>query len=302
MKIAILGNTEITKSIVSALTDAGVTPFAIISKPVDFRAVNSIDLKQDAEFLGCEYREFKTLESDEALSYLQFAAFDYIVSNWPDLLSYRVISCANFFVIGSHPTDLPRNRGRHPLHWMIVLGINKSSVTLFQMNEKPDDGPILLRTPYTLPKGCNIRTALKIVAECYYEATKELFCKLKNKELKPNPQIGECNTWRKRTRHDSIIDPRMAADLIVKTVDSMSEPFPGAEIIIANKNYTAIIARELLDYEKKLDLEYGSVLRVAGKTIYFTTPTNPVAITVSRCIENPEVRYILPPTYFYTKN
>ena len=34
-------------------------------------------------------------------------------------------------VLGFHPSELPKNRGRHPLIWALALGLKKSASTFF---------------------------------------------------------------------------------------------------------------------------------------------------------------------------
>jgi methionyl-tRNA formyltransferase len=298
LRIAVLGNSRITSSIVSALVDCSTPPIAIISKPSQLRAVNSIDLAETADSLESEYKEFESLESAEALSYLRDGNFDYIISNWPDIISRNVISCAKRCIIGSHPTALPKNRGRHPLHWMIVLGLRDSCVTLYEMDEKPDNGPILSQTPFSLPEASDIQTALQIVEKSYNSAIFNTIQKIINNSLASQPQVGEINYWRKRTPHDSLIDPRMSADFIVRTVRSMTKPFPGAEIIVGGIKYTIVSAVEILTYDNLSNYEYGFVLDISGDTISFQTPTNPVKLRLSDPVQDTGCKYVYPPTYY----
>ena len=46
-------------------------------------------------------------------------------------------------VIGFHPTALPQNRGRHPLIWSLVLGLNETASSFFFMDEGPDTGDLI---------------------------------------------------------------------------------------------------------------------------------------------------------------
>ena len=46
-------------------------------------------------------------------------------------------------VLGFHPSELPKNRGRHPLIWALALGLKKSASTFFFMDEGIDSGEIL---------------------------------------------------------------------------------------------------------------------------------------------------------------
>jgi len=46
-------------------------------------------------------------------------------------------------VVGFHPAALPANRGRHPLVWVLVLGLREAASTFFWMGEGVDTGDLL---------------------------------------------------------------------------------------------------------------------------------------------------------------
>ena len=50
---------------------------------------------------------------------------------------------AKIGIIGSHPTELPKYRGRAPIPWTILKGLKKSALTFFFIEEGMDDGDIL---------------------------------------------------------------------------------------------------------------------------------------------------------------
>lgn len=48
---------------------------------------------------------------------------------WSKLLSPEIFCLAPKGVIGFHPTKLPHNRGRHPIIWSLVLGLEETAST-----------------------------------------------------------------------------------------------------------------------------------------------------------------------------
>ena len=54
---------------------------------------------------------------------------------WSRLLSKDVLKAPRIGVVGFHPTDLPRNRGRHPLSWALVLGLERTASTFFLIDD-----------------------------------------------------------------------------------------------------------------------------------------------------------------------
>ena len=55
----------------------------------------------------------------------------------------RILDLAPLGIIGFHPAALPRNRGRHPIVWALVLGLEETASTFFFMDKGADTGDIL---------------------------------------------------------------------------------------------------------------------------------------------------------------
>ena len=61
----------------------------------------------------------------------------------PSIGISEIIKIPNIGVFGSHPTLLPKYRGRAPIPWTIIKGLKKSGLTFFWIDEGVDNGDIL---------------------------------------------------------------------------------------------------------------------------------------------------------------
>ncbi len=66
-----------------------------------------------------------------------------LIMGWSQLLKSEIIKIPKLGVIGSHPTELPKFRGRAPIPWSIIKGLKKSALTFFYIEKGIDDGDIL---------------------------------------------------------------------------------------------------------------------------------------------------------------
>ena len=66
-----------------------------------------------------------------------------LVMGWSQLLKSDLIQIPRLGVIGSHPTELPKYRGRAPIPWSIIKELNESALTFFYIQDGVDDGDIL---------------------------------------------------------------------------------------------------------------------------------------------------------------
>ena len=65
------------------------------------------------------------------------------VIGWSKIIKEPILSSYKNKIIGFHPAELPKNRGRHPIIWALVLGLKKTASTFFFLTKEPDAGDIL---------------------------------------------------------------------------------------------------------------------------------------------------------------
>ena len=62
---------------------------------------------------------------------------------WSQLIKDNIIKKIPQGIIGFHPAALPKNRGRHPIIWALVLGLQETASTFFMMDASADTGDIV---------------------------------------------------------------------------------------------------------------------------------------------------------------
>jgi methionyl-tRNA formyltransferase len=254
--------------------DGGGTVSAMVSMPEDMRPDNSTDLAGFARSHAISYHEISDINGKESLELLGILAPDYIFCSWPKMLKQEVLELPACFVIGSHPTDLPFNRGRHPLHWLICQGIEESQVSFFHMDEGVDSGDLLLQIPYKIASDTSIEALDALVDEAAYEGAKQLAARLDgNSKFSGDEQdISLANTWRKRTPYDVTIDLRMSLNTIMNTVRSYSAPYPCANLLFRTDVIKITGARPSshsggLTLEQLQRIEPGRIIAVADNIL-----------------------------------
>lgn len=299
MHVAVFGNNALVESICRGLRQAGVAKISILTKPEALRPLNSIDLTGFAREIGASLAEFADLNAPEAQTYLRHLAPDWAFAAWPDLLKAETLDIPRHGIIGSHPTRIPQNKGRHPLHWMIVLGLTEGCVSLFQMTVGVDAGEIRWREPYHLPPEVDIAMATTLVEAAYESAASGLFREILAGRLPNLPPEGDANTWRKRNRFDSLLDPRMSAEMIVRTVRSYAPPFPCAELWCADQRYRVLAAHLVPEITTPLAAcEPGRVLLASGNQLRFKAADLVVEVQLDGQLPPNPPRHVYPPLYY----
>lgn len=307
MKFIVLGTSGFTIQCAAAISDSGGEVVALLSMPAEMLPDNPADIRGFATGRGIEYHEVRDINSPASVALLDSYRADYIFSSWPRIIGEEVLRVPKYFTIGTHPTDLPHNRGRHPLHWLIVLGIESSKLSFFKMDAGIDSGNILLQEPFHVNDEDTINTLLQRVNEAAHAGTSKLVGLLKNRpdfdgEVQNTTQA---NYWRRRTPHDIVVDPRMSAAMIIRTVNSFAPPYPAA-IIIVDKHVIRISHADTLEPDGSFftNMEHGRVMEMSGNRIALKVEDGVVVLTTAGQIpdELKNTKYIFPPLRYICRN
>lgn len=176
--------------------------------------------------------------SREAISFLQANRHDVTVISWPKILGPSVLHSGGHFFVGTHPTPLPLGRGRHPLHWMRVLGLRRSTISAFRVDDGIDSGPIVATVRFSILPWRDINSDMHRLERRMALLGLKLGLKLLFGYPNGHEQAdGNQTTWRKRTEADTQIDFRMSTKGIVQHVRSFSHPFPLASVELSGVRY-----------------------------------------------------------------
>ena len=162
--------------------------------------------------------------------------------------------------IGMHPTLLPEGRGRAPIPWALIKGLERTGVSLFWCETGADTGPLLdqREVPIYYEDTAVIlggRTDV-VAAELLIKAASELSCG----EVRRVPQDkSKATTWPKRRPEDGLIDWSWTGRRIYDWVRALSHPYPGAFAEVEGQRLNVWACRETGDHRTG---ELGTILDV----------------------------------------
>ena len=272
MQFVVIGTSAFTMRSAEGILDSGGQIAALISLPQELLPNNSADLASFARERDIPYHEVEDINSDQSYNVISDSRPDYIFSSWPKIIQGHILSIPKYYCIGTHPTELPYNRGRHPLHWLITMGIPSTKLSLFLMDEGIDNGNILLQIRFDIDTEDYIDAAVEKMNEAVYEGASILCDNLKEKPgfLGVGQDQDAANYWRRRTPYDVTLDMRMSADMIVRTVRSFAPPYPCANLIFRKYVIKVAQARSVkrgLSPDVTQRIEPGRILAADGHTL-----------------------------------
>jgi methionyl-tRNA formyltransferase len=131
-------------------------------------------------------------------------------------------------MVNVHPSLLPELRGAAPVEWAIIRGLEKTGVTIMQMDSGMDSGPILHQIPHHLDPDVTGGELSDHLAEMGALALVETLALIDEDALRPVPQDhGRATHAPKLTRESARIDWTKDAAAIARLMRGL-DPRPGA--------------------------------------------------------------------------
>ena len=181
-----------------------------------------------------------------------------LVIGWSQLLKKEIIEIPRLGVIGSHPTELPKYRGRAPIPWSILKGLKKSALTFFYIQEGIDDGDIVTQKQFEINDVDDATSVYEKMTVLGKKMLSEILPLLESNKITSKKQNSELfiENWPKRTPLDGKINWSKSAKEIHNLIRATTFPYPGAYTFFKNK--------KLIIWKSRLDT---SIIQEPGKII-----------------------------------
>ena len=279
MKILFIGTVEFSKKALQKLIELNAQVVGVCTKESSEFNSDFADLRPLCEKNKIPYKFTDNVNSKDNCDWIKSFNPDIIFCfGWSNLLKKNVLTLAPMGVLGFHPSELPKNRGRHPLIWALVLGLKKSASTFFFMNEGIDSGKILSQKRFDILENDDVQILYDKFTSIALLQIEKFLPQLQKKTYQTIKQTDETsNTWRSRTKIDGQIDFRMSSQAIYNLVRALSKPYVGAHV---NYNEKEIIVWkvQIID-NKQVNIESGKVLDINEDKILVKTYDGAIEIT-----------------------
>src|SRR5438094_3976896 len=170
-------------------------------------------------------------------------------------------------MVNVHPSLLPELRGAAPVEWAIVNGLAKTGVSIMQLDEGLDSGPVLLQIPHTIEPDETGGELSAHLAEVGAQALVEALALWDQGALHPVPQDHRRATYApKLTRATAQVRWSDPAERIARLIRGL-DPKPGAWTELAGseiKLFGARVGEQQGDPGEVLNAD-GRLLIMAGR-------------------------------------
>ena len=270
MRILFVGCVESSFIELELLLENGKNIVGIVAKESSAFNSDFVDLKPLADKYGIVCRYVKNINDAESVAFIRQCCPDVIYCfGWSQLIKREILLIPPMGVIGTHPAALPYNRGRHPIIWALVLGLEQTASTFFIMDERADTGDIISQRAIRIDYLDDARTLYDKITKAECEQILEFTAALESGScMRRRQEPTDGNVWRKRFEADGTIDWRMSGRAIYNLVRALSHPYVGAQFLYKGKMHKIWRAEEIEDDRYK-NIEPGKIVRVISETDYY---------------------------------
>jgi methionyl-tRNA formyltransferase len=227
-----MGTPAFAATILVALIEAGYRILAVYTQPPRPAGRGQRPQPSPVQLLAAQHRltlrspvSLRTQEAQAAFA--EFGADIAVVAAYGLILPGSILRAPRLGCLNVHASLLPRWRGAAPIQRALLAGDAVTGITIMQMEEGLDTGPVLMQQAVPIAPGT---TATGLSAELAVLGGRLILAALDSiadGTLEPRPQPQEGVTYaRKIEREDGRLDWRQTAVSLERQVRAL-DPWPG---------------------------------------------------------------------------
>lgn len=266
MNIVFFGTSEFAVPALRGLLDSKHKVLAVVTQPDRKRGrdlkVSPPPTKVLALTRNVPVYQPQDASGRDSIEYLRELGADlFVVISFGQILKAGVLEIPKFYSINLHASLLPKYRGAAPTNWALINGERSTGLTVIKMNERMDEGDIILKEPLAIDgEDTNITLSEKLS-----EAGLGLLLKAMDLIGSENGTLEKQDDKKatyapKLKKQDGLVDWNDSAHTIHNRVRGLL-PWPGAYTHYEGK-ILKILNTEVADSLTAKALKYGEVADV----------------------------------------
>lgn len=258
MNIIFFGTSEFAMPILRRLIDSKHAVLAVVTQP-DKRKGRRLKLSPPPTKVLAQAKNIHVYQPDNAsskdsLEYLRRLKADlFVVAAFGQILKKEVLEIPKNYSFNVHCSLLPKYRGAAPTNWAIINGDKTSGVTVIKMNEKTDEGDIILKKEISIDAEDTNITLSEKLSDLAASSLMEAIELIESNKVKLTEQDDSIATYApKLKKKDGLIDWDEPALTIHHKVRGLL-PWPGAYTFFKDKILKILkteVAQELKENAK----------------------------------------------------
>ncbi|MDD5005768.1 MAG: methionyl-tRNA formyltransferase [Candidatus Omnitrophica bacterium] len=235
--------------------------------PISFTPIKEFALKKELNIFQPE-----DILAKQSIEYLKKLNADvFIVFSFGKILSRDLLDIPKLFALNIHASLLPKYRGAAPINQALINGEEKTGITIIKMNEKMDEGNILLRKGIGIDYSDNVLTLEEKISKLAAKSLQEALYKINQNEIRLIKQEDkEASYAPKLKKEDGRINWNKQAHQIRNQIRGCL-PWPGAFTFYKSTMLKIWDAEVINEIQKKDKCLSGTIISLDKKGILVAT-------------------------------
>lgn len=228
-----MGTPGFAATILGALIDAGHAIRAVYTQPPRPAGrggrlqASPVQLVAAAHRL-CVHMPASLRDAEEQKGFAALGADAAVVAAYGLILPLPMLAAPRLGCLNVHASLLPRWRGAAPVQRAIIAGDRETGITIMQMTQGLDAGPILMQEALPIAPRATAASLTEALAALGSGLIVEALDRVVRGALRPRPQSDPDATYARKLRRDeAALDWRLAAVDLERRVRAF-DPWPGA--------------------------------------------------------------------------
>lgn len=240
MRIVFVTHNKLGLACLEELVDLGADIQAVYTRPHLDEISDQVQIEPFTDRQGISLHRIESINAETVKSQIQ--SYDpelLFVIGWSQLVDAEVLDIPTVASLGMHPAPLPRGRGRAPIPWSLIKGLDETALSLFHLVEEADAGDLVGQHPIPIEINDNASSLYEKVVEAGRVLIQEYYPEFASGEIPRTPQEDSNATWwPKREPHHGLIDWNRPPAEVYDWIRGQTQPYPGSYTYINNKKIT----------------------------------------------------------------
>ena len=242
VKIIFVGTPEYGAIVLQGLVRNGYKPVLVVTAPDKPVGRKQIITPPPVKVIAQKYKipvEQDEKEDKVLFDYLKFKIKNLkpdlgIVAAYGHIIPQEILTIPKYGFVNVHPSLLPRWRGSSPVQYTILEGDEKTGVTIIEMTDKVDAGPVIAQEEIKIEGNETYEILHNKLAGLGADLLLETIPKWLSSEIKPNPQNEVKATYAKILKKENgKINWEKPAEALEREIRAFY-PWPGSYAIWEN--------------------------------------------------------------------
>lgn len=176
------------------------------------------------------WTQVESINDDRTQRRLREADLDILfVMGWQELLNTETLGIPSTGCVGRHLSLLPKRRGRAPVAWALIHGLDKTGVTLFWLDEGVDTGDIIDQQSAPIASDDEAHDLHDKLTTATIDLLEDTIPTFESGTFPREPQNHSEATYTHPRRPDmGLIDWEKSAPRLHDFIRAQTHPYPGA--------------------------------------------------------------------------